>query len=620
MKRQAVFFVFLAVLFCLPALPQNPDLHDVFMAEGSMDQVRIQSVSLENNFLGDRSERDLSIYLPPGYEDAPDSHYPVLYLLHGYSGYHSTFFYGKTYNFNLKYMLDTLINRNILTPLIVVCPNAYNKYFGSWYANSSVSGKWEDFITKDLIEYMDSHYRTVAGSGGRGISGHSMGGHGSFRIGMKHPDLYAAVYPMSGVINLRVHLTENMSHLLKARQADNFNTAEWLSKLMISEAAAFAPDSAKTPFYGQFPVDASGVFIDSIWTRWMEQDPFSLLETYKDSIAKLRALQFDCGIHDVEIYDENLSVSAEMTNLGIDHVFLEYEGDHGNKIEERMREHVLPFFSRHLDHGIPGISRISASYLGITDTLVVELDQDGMVYLVPEHTIASLESINKSQLDSKAGEANSEIRLPLSAIGKGHYIIYGIRDEDHGISIPLPLVVDTKVTPPELTVLADSVNRGDSIYVQSDKDGMIYLAVKGTLPSEIPSRRVMAEAEVKAGIPVGIPTAGLPRSDFLLYAKDEAGLISLACQVCIFQSSGQEQFPTSGIKIYPNPTHQILNIEAKSSGYHSLDIKSLNGQILYSAEFNSSTHQVDLSSINKGIYLITIRSKYRTQSRKIVKL
>ncbi len=618
MKSLAVILT-LGVLFCLPAAPQNPDLHDLFMAGGTMDRLSIHSQALENNFLQENPTRPVSIYLPPGYENTPGNRYPVIYLLHGFSGNHETFFTGKTYGFDLKYMLDTLINRNILSPVIVVCPNAYNRYWGSWYANSFVAGNWEDFITKDLVEYMDSHYRTLASSGGRGITGHSMGGHGSFRLAMKHPGIFAAAYPMSGVLDLEVHLTNNLSEVLGAREVVNFNGASMLKKIFISEAAAFAPDSTKEPFFGQFPMDASGEFIDSIWTRWMEHDPYSLLGACKDSIKTLRALQFDCGISDPGIYDENVHISGAMTDLGIDHVFLEYDGDHGNRIEERMRGHALPFFSLHLDHGVPGILRKSASYLEPSDTLVVEMDQDGVVYLVREHTIASKESINKSQIFSMAVEANSEARFPLSDLEIGHYAVYGINDDQGGISIPLSFVLDSKITPPILSVIADTVAKGDSVYAQSDKDGFIYLAVRGTTPDQIPSRRVKAEAEVTAGIPVGLPTGGLGKGEYLLFAMDQAGLLSQACQVCLAEALGVKVSSASGLKIFPNPTDGHLSVETASSGHYALEIKSLNGQILFVTGFRGNAHQIDLSSLEAGVYLITIRSEDLCITRKIVR-
>ena len=63
--------------------------------------------------------------------------------------------------------------------MIIVLPNSFNKYKGSVYTNSEVTGQWEDFIVEDVIAFMDSNYRTIATAEGRGLAGHSMGGYGT---------------------------------------------------------------------------------------------------------------------------------------------------------------------------------------------------------------------------------------------------------------------------------------------------------------------------------------------------------------------------------------------------------------------------------------------------------
>ena len=83
--------------------------------------------------------------------------------------------------------------------MIIVFPDAFTKYDGAMYSNSPTTGDWETFITKDLVNYIDSHYRSIPTRESRGLAGHSMGGYGAWRIGMKHPEVYTAIYPMSCV-------------------------------------------------------------------------------------------------------------------------------------------------------------------------------------------------------------------------------------------------------------------------------------------------------------------------------------------------------------------------------------------------------------------------------------
>src|SRR5262249_46219004 len=81
--------------------------------------------------------------------------------------------------------------------MILVAPDAFSLQNGSFYSNSATTGDWETFIAKELVGYVDSHYRTIANRASRGLAGHSMGGYGTFRIGMQHPEVFSALYPMS---------------------------------------------------------------------------------------------------------------------------------------------------------------------------------------------------------------------------------------------------------------------------------------------------------------------------------------------------------------------------------------------------------------------------------------
>jgi putative tributyrin esterase len=123
-------------------------------------------------------EQVFSILLPAGYERST-RRYPVLYLLHGVPQDHTTF--------SSRSWFAAQASRDV----IIVTPNAGK----SWYVNSVVppEDRYEDFIIKDLIGYVDSHYRTVATRGGRAIAGISMGGVGAMMLGLKHPRLFSTV-------------------------------------------------------------------------------------------------------------------------------------------------------------------------------------------------------------------------------------------------------------------------------------------------------------------------------------------------------------------------------------------------------------------------------------------
>ena len=172
--------------------------------KGTVQRIKVHGKSLEGNLEGDSPDRDVTIYLPPGYDGHRNQRYPVMYLLHGYL-LTDEYWTGAGLSapglnmpgVDLPAAMDKLLARGEAKPMIVVMPNAYSKYAGSMYSSSVTTGDWESFIAEDLVAYIDSHYRTIPERLSRGLAGHSMGGYGAIRIGMKRPDVFSSLYIMS---------------------------------------------------------------------------------------------------------------------------------------------------------------------------------------------------------------------------------------------------------------------------------------------------------------------------------------------------------------------------------------------------------------------------------------
>ncbi|HEX8825637.1 MAG TPA: alpha/beta fold hydrolase, partial [Archangium sp.] len=148
---------------------------------GQLLKRKVHGRALEGNALGDPADQDVHVYLPPGYASSTERRYPVLYLLHGFNGS------PEMWTSSLQEVKE----------LIVVMPNGANRLGGSFYLDSAVTGGWEDFIVREVVGYVDANYRTLAQPASRGIAGHSMGGYGALRLGMRHPDVFGAVYAMA---------------------------------------------------------------------------------------------------------------------------------------------------------------------------------------------------------------------------------------------------------------------------------------------------------------------------------------------------------------------------------------------------------------------------------------
>ena len=164
--------------------------------EGKLERVTVYGKSLDGNLMGETASPDVSIYLPPGYLADPNRRFPVVYLLHGYTGTDLSYF-GDSANRQLHVIADRVFTGGAAREMILVMPNAMNAYGGSMYGSSPTTGDWETYVAEDLVAYMDAHYRTIATREGRGLGGHSMGGYGALRIGMKRPDVFSALYALS---------------------------------------------------------------------------------------------------------------------------------------------------------------------------------------------------------------------------------------------------------------------------------------------------------------------------------------------------------------------------------------------------------------------------------------
>src|SRR5262245_50253252 len=195
---------------------------------GTVEKITVHGKALEGNLEGDSPDREATVYLPPSYAADQNRRFPVIYLLHGYGGREDTFTARLA---SLAESADRLAAAPGFSSAIVVTPSAFSLHKGSMYSSSPTTGDWERFIADDLVAYMDSHYRTLANRMSRGLAGHSMGGYGALRIGMKRPDVFFSLYLMSSCC-----LTANRNP-----QPDSMKAAEAITTRAQAEEAAGSP-------------------------------------------------------------------------------------------------------------------------------------------------------------------------------------------------------------------------------------------------------------------------------------------------------------------------------------------------------------------------------------------
>jgi S-formylglutathione hydrolase FrmB len=191
--------------------------------------------SLEGNPLGSPTERELHVYLPPGYHQDPTRRYPVLYFLHGYGAVPPTIaslevlkkvvprplrplVAGLARLIPTLETLDALILSGELPPFLLVQPDGSLRrphlhgargldgeivWKGSFFTDSSRTGRYAQYVLGDVVAHVDRTYRTLAAREGRALMGGSMGGYGALLGGILHPERFSMVVALSPVIGLR---------------------------------------------------------------------------------------------------------------------------------------------------------------------------------------------------------------------------------------------------------------------------------------------------------------------------------------------------------------------------------------------------------------------------------
>ncbi|MEY4384077.1 MAG: hypothetical protein RI995_1619 [Bacteroidota bacterium] len=318
-------------------------------AQSKIDRIEIQSKALMNPG-GENPNRKVSIYLPPGYEQS-NKKYPVIYYLHGFFG-------TDMITPGMQAILDKGIASNKIRPFILVQADNKNLADGSFYSNSSLTGNWEDFMVKELVEYVDKHYKTIPNRESRGIAGHSMGGYGSFKLGMLHPEVYSSIYALSP--GLLAFVKEFGPNSTSYRELGNIKTQEELNKsyypkVLTAVGRAWSPNPNVQPFQCDFPYFYENGQLkvnQAVLEKWEANMPVYMVGKYADNLRKMKAIKLDWGRNDSQRFPIQIGMlSQRLENLGINHFAEEYIGDHGNKIwtdDGRVLNDLLPFFNDYL--------------------------------------------------------------------------------------------------------------------------------------------------------------------------------------------------------------------------------------------------------------------------------
>ena len=299
---------------------------DFVLKNGTIKTDVCDSKAISQNLIKEETKHNLFIYLPPTYNES-DKKYPVIYFLHGFGDSPSDFIS------NSQSELDQAFSKDPSKEFILVAVDGRNSSGGSFYVNSPVTGKWDDYTSKEVVSYIDSSYRTIASANSRGICGFSMGGFGALNLAFLHPDIYGAVFSMSPGV------------LAPGKIGDALDSWEYDSGFLKSYSQAFAYNT-KSP-YDTTPTRDGSNKDNKLLKRW--ESGFGnwkeKVEAYMKLRTPLKAIGLIYGTSDSYkwIPEGTEYLSGLLDEKGIKHTLTSIQGGH-NIPYEAMTTYIIPFF------------------------------------------------------------------------------------------------------------------------------------------------------------------------------------------------------------------------------------------------------------------------------------
>ncbi len=311
----------------------------------TVERIKIHGRALTGNLEGNAAERDALVFLPPSYAKDKSRRYPVVYALHGYS-------IGAEQWSREIHVPQTIENAFAqgATEMIVVLPDSKTAHNGSMYSSSVTTGDFEQFVARDVVAYMDARYRTIAHRQGRGLVGHSMGGYGATRIGMKHAEVFSSLYVMSPCCLSPRSAGPAGSDLEKAvagmKAPSDGATLPFFTRAQLATAAAWSPNPKNPPLFLDLPT-RDGAPQPDVLAKWAANSPLAFLDQYVGDLRRYRAIAIDVGDQD-GLRADAAKLHEALDKYQIPHSFEVYAGTHTSKVAERFQLQVMKAFSQSL--------------------------------------------------------------------------------------------------------------------------------------------------------------------------------------------------------------------------------------------------------------------------------
>jgi enterochelin esterase-like enzyme len=311
----------------------------------TVERIKVRGAALEGNLEGNAVERDLLVFLPPSYAKEKSRRYPVVYALHGYSIGAEQW----SKEIHVPQTIEGAFAQGA-REMIVVLPDSKTRHNGSMYSSSVTTGDFESYVARDVVAYVDAHYRTLPDRRSRGLVGHSMGGYGATRIGMKHADVFGSLYIMSacclsprGAGPAGADLEKTLAAATSPEDRAKLPVG---ARAQLATASAWSPNPKAPPYYLDLPTKDGAPQAD-VLAKWAANSPLAFLDQWVGNLRRYQAIAIDVGDQD-GLRTDSGKLHDALDRYGIANTFEIYPGTHTSKVADRFQNHVLPFFHRTL--------------------------------------------------------------------------------------------------------------------------------------------------------------------------------------------------------------------------------------------------------------------------------
>lgn len=327
-------------------LDQSPEgsgsyARDPYAYHGRVEMRPFASSALKDNRIGDPCVREVPVYLPPGY-DAPGQSLPVIFLLAGFTGRGHALLETHPWKRGVITRYDRALAAGEMPPAILVMPDCFTRFGGSQYLNSSLLGNYEDYVARELVDFVDESYCTHKGR--RAVAGKSSGGFGAMHLAMRHPRTFPVAASISGDCHFEYGYASEFLSASRVLLEYDSDPALFLEKFLespkldgdnhavinlIAMSACYSPNP-QSPLGFDLPIDpATGARRPEVWERWLAYDPLFACESHSENLKSLELLHLEAGRRDEFHLQFALRLLSEkLRGLGVEHCHEEHEGGH----------------------------------------------------------------------------------------------------------------------------------------------------------------------------------------------------------------------------------------------------------------------------------------------------